>query len=66
MDFADALEADELWGWPVAVLDQLRELHELAHNGEISLEEWRERDATCRAGLPDIDTDEVRRFEPAG
>jgi hypothetical protein len=48
---------------PVAVPDQLRELRQLAHNGEILLDEWRERDATCRAWLPDIDTDEVRRFE---
>lgn len=50
-------------GLPVAVPDQLRELRQLAHNGEILLDEWRERDATCRAWLPDIDTDEVRRFE---
>lgn len=63
VEFADALVADELWGWPVAVLDHLRELRRQAWGGEISLEEWRERDAASRAGLPGLDLDQIKQFQ---
>jgi hypothetical protein len=63
MDFAQAVTADELWGWPVEVLDQLLELRQQAWRGEISLEECREQDAVIRSGLPDVDTDEVDDFQ---
>ena len=59
MDFGEALAADELWGWPVEVLDQLLELRQQAWRGEISLDQWREQDAVIRTGQPDVDTAEV-------
>jgi hypothetical protein len=62
MDFAEALVAEELWGWPVDVLDQLWALHDRAWAGEISLEKWREQDAALRAGLPPVDHEEVGEF----
>jgi hypothetical protein len=61
--FAEALGADELWGWPVEVLDHLLELRQQAWRGEISIEEWRERDARRRAGMPTVDTNEVQDFQ---
>lgn len=63
MDFAEALEANELWGWPVEVLDRLLELRKLAWDGAISIEEWRERDSAHRVGMPDVDTKEVKEFQ---
>jgi hypothetical protein len=63
VEFADALAADELWGWPVTVLDRLREFRWQAWEGEISLEEWRERDASSRAGLPVLDLDQIKQFQ---
>jgi hypothetical protein len=63
VEFAQALVADELWGWPVTVLDHLQELRQQAWKGEISLEEWRERDTASRAGLPDLDLDEIAQFQ---
>jgi hypothetical protein len=62
MDFAEALEADELWGWPVEVLDRLRELREHAWQGRISLPQWRTRDAAERVGRPTVDDQEVDQF----
>ncbi|MCW6003496.1 hypothetical protein K1W54_02700 [Micromonospora sp. CPCC 205371] len=63
MEIADALAADELWGWPVDVLERLLDLRQRAGNGEISLEDWREQDAAVRAAMPAVDLDEVRQFE---
>src|SRR6266516_4030192 len=63
MDVRQALAADELWGWPVHVLDQLLALRQQAWRSEISLEEWREQDAVIRAGRPDVDTTEVDDFQ---
>jgi hypothetical protein len=62
MDFSEVVSADELWGWPVDVLDRLSELHRRAQEGSISLAEWREQDATLREGFPPVDRDKVREF----
>src|SRR5262249_16689819 len=63
VDFAQALTADSLWGWPVEVLDRLLELRTRAWQGEISLDEWREQDAALRGGLPAVNMDEARRSQ---
>lgn len=63
VDFAVALAADELWGWPVDVLDSLLELRQRAWAGEISIEEWREQDAALRTGKPAVDTKEVEELQ---
>jgi hypothetical protein len=63
MDFAQAQAADELWGWPVEVLDRLFELRAQAGAGSLGIEEWREQDASLRAGMPDVDLDEVGDFQ---
>ncbi|GDY34103.1 hypothetical protein GTS_57360 [Gandjariella thermophila] len=57
------LAAEELWGWPVDVLDRLLELRQQAWKGAIPLEEWREGDAALRAGQPAVDKDEVEEFQ---
>ncbi|MGW4521134.1 hypothetical protein [Amycolatopsis sp. NPDC004378] len=62
MDFEQALTADELWGWPVEVLDQLWQLRSRAQHGELSLEQWREQDAALRPGHPRVDVEEVSEF----
>jgi len=51
----DMLASDdvvELFGWPVSLLDQIRELASLAHCQEIEIDEWRRRDAELRAAGP--------------
>ncbi len=62
VDFADALAADELWGWPVEILDRLRS-YATWPGMAASLEEWREQDAAHRARLPVVDADEVQEFQ---
>ncbi len=62
MDFAQALVADELWGWPVEVLDRLFSLRSQAGSGSLSIEAWREQDAALRADMPDVDLEEVGTF----
>jgi hypothetical protein len=54
-DDLNALAADEvsqLFGWPVSLLDEIRELRDLAEQGEIWIDEWRRRDALLRASGP--------------
>lgn len=63
MDFAQALAADELWGWPVEVLDRLFALRSQAGAGSLSIEQWREQDEALRVGMPDVDVDEVAEFQ---
>jgi hypothetical protein len=63
VDLTDAVAADELWGWPVELLDRLRELRVRATNGSLSLDEWREQDASLRAGHPAVDMQEVLQFQ---
>ncbi|MGW4521131.1 hypothetical protein [Amycolatopsis sp. NPDC004378] len=65
MDVDEVLTAQELWGWPVDVLDELWILRDRAWDGEITLEQWRERDAAIRAGRPPADRDEVRELRIA-
>jgi len=51
----DALAGDdvvELFGWPVTLLDEIRDLSCLANRGEIEIGEWRRRDAELRAAGP--------------
>ncbi|WP_414939171.1 hypothetical protein [Amycolatopsis sp. cmx-11-51] len=62
MDFAQALAADELWGWPVEVLDRLFELRSRAGAGLLGIEEWREQDASLRAGMPEVGLEEANDF----
>src|SRR5260370_7620624 len=45
-------EVSELFGWPVSLLDEIRELSDLAEQGEIWIDEWRRRDALLRASGP--------------
>lgn len=45
-------QVTELFGWPVRLLDKIRELRELAYNENIGIEEWRHRDASLRADGP--------------
>lgn len=59
MEMSELSTARELWGWPVEVLDRLRELTAQAWDGEISLEQWREQDAAERAGMPAVDREEI-------
>jgi hypothetical protein len=63
VDYEEALVADELWGWPIDVLDRLLELRRQAGRGEISIEEWRELDAAQHVGMPAIDVNEVTEFQ---
>lgn len=63
MDVTDAIAADELWGWPVDVLDQLVGLRTRAWDGAISLEEWRQQDAAVRVGRPAVDVAAVQELE---
>jgi hypothetical protein len=46
-------EVTELFGWPVALLEEIRELRGLAERGEIWIDEWRRRDAALRAVGPE-------------
>jgi hypothetical protein len=51
----DALASEhvaELFGWPVRLLDEIRELSERAYSVGIEIEDWRQRDASLRAGGP--------------
>jgi hypothetical protein len=63
VDFTNALTAQQLWGWPLDVLDHLLELRQLAYREVITLEEWRAQDAAARAKLPTVDTAEVLNFQ---
>lgn len=45
-------EVSELFGWPVSLLDEIRELRDLAEQGGIWIDEWRRRDALLRASGP--------------
>jgi hypothetical protein len=45
-------QVTELFGWPVRLLDQLMEIHDLGDRGEIRIDEWRRRDALLRAAGP--------------
>ena len=62
MEIAEALAADELWGWPVEVLGQLVQLRARAYRGEITLDEWRDQDAALRVGRPPVDSGAVAAF----
>src|SRR2546423_1028427 len=62
MEMSELSTARELWGWPVEVLDRLRELSVQAWAGEISLEQWREQDAAERAGKPVVDREEISQL----
>ncbi|TDP97738.1 hypothetical protein [Labedaea rhizosphaerae] len=55
MDLAEAVEADQLWGWPVEVLDHLLFLQRQAWSGRLPLESWRAEDASLREGQPAVD-----------
>ncbi|HEX6520513.1 MAG TPA: hypothetical protein VF070_10970 [Streptosporangiaceae bacterium] len=51
----EALAADgvtELFGWPVSLLDAIREVSQAAHRGEIDIHDWRCRDKELRAAGP--------------
>jgi hypothetical protein len=51
----EALAADdvtELFGWPVSLLDAIREVSQAAHRGEIDIHNWRDRDKELRATGP--------------
>ena len=51
----EALAADdvtELFGWPVSLLDAIREVSQAAHRGEIDIHDWRRRDTELRAVGP--------------
>jgi hypothetical protein len=61
-EMSELSTARELWGWPVEVLDRLRELPVQAWDGEISLEQWREEDAAARVGRPVVDRDEISKL----
>lgn len=56
MELAEAAGADELWGWPVEVLDRLLALQQRAWAGQVPLEAWRAEDASLRSGLPPVDS----------
>lgn len=45
-------QVTELFGWPVRLLDEIRELHDRAYSEGIGIEEWRQRDASLRADGP--------------
>ncbi len=54
-DGLEALAADdvtELFGWPVSLLDVIREVSQAAHRGEIDIHDWRRRDKELRAVGP--------------
>lgn len=51
----EAFAADdvtELFGWPVSLLDAIREVSQAAHRGEIDIHDWRCRDRELRAAGP--------------
>jgi hypothetical protein len=43
----------ELFGWPVHLLDEIRQLRERAYHHDMGIEEWRQRDASLRVGAPE-------------
>lgn len=59
MDVAEAVTAEELWGWPVGVLDHLYALQRAAWAGSVSIDEWREQDAALRVDQPAVSAEEV-------
>jgi hypothetical protein len=59
MDIAEAVAADQLWGWPVELLDRLLVLQRLAWTGQVPIEVWRAEDASLRDGRPPVDAEEV-------
>lgn len=63
MDIRQAAEANELWGWPVEVLDRLLDLRQRAWRGAVSIEDWRQQDAAARAGQPIVDVKEAKELQ---
>src|SRR3954466_10067327 len=63
MEIEQALVAGNLWGCPVDILDRLLQLRRQAWKGDITLDEWREKDTALREGLPAVDEDEVTAFQ---
>jgi hypothetical protein len=52
LDVLASDEVTELYSWPVALLDEIGELRELARRGGMGIEEWRRRDKELRAVGP--------------
>jgi hypothetical protein len=59
MEIAEAVAAEQLWGWPVSLLDELLFLQRKAWSGQLPLASWRAEDASLREGQPEVDAAEV-------
>ena len=55
MELTEAVAAEQLWGWPVEVLDRLLLLQRQAWSGQLPLAQWRTADAALREGQPPVD-----------